>query len=184
MEVVENTCTMSRMSRPPSSYLFLANPGFFRYHEFHIFHLLSTIAEIDFYIAVGIIKMSIAAFNMRLSGFTSRKWQYAHWTFFILLFCYTIIAFCLNLFKCRPVVASFNSIAAGKLPNGFKCMPVLNLNTVLRSFNITMDYCLLAVPIIILWRTRLQSARKFRLFFAFSIGALACIGSVMSLVSK
>jgi len=168
MEVLESTCTMLRK----------------KYHEFYIFRWVSAVAQIDFFIGIGFIKMSITAFNMRLTGLSSERWTHAHWTFFGLIVCYTIVAFFLNVFTCNPVSAGYNAVAAGKLSEGFKCMPIILLGTVLRSINITMDYCLLAVPIIVLWRVQMDWFRKAKLFAVFSVGALACIGSAMTLISK
>jgi hypothetical protein len=128
--------------------------------------------------------MSITAFNMRLSAVWSKRWKYAHWVFFALLGAYTLIAFFLNVFTCRPAVASYDAIEAGKLTNGFKCMSVRQMGTILRAINITMDYMLLATPVIILWRVQMDWKRKIKLFIVFGVGALACIGSVMTLVAK
>lgn len=141
-------------------------------------------AQIVFFIAAGIVKMSITAFNMRLANMGSRRWMYAHWTFFVLLSCYIIIAFFLNVFTCVPAITSFDAVAAGKLGDGFTCMPISELNTILRVFNITMDFCLLLVPLMVLWRVRIPWPKKTRLALLCGVGALACIGSVMSLVSK
>ena len=35
------------------------------YHEYYIYHWLAAIAQIDFFVGVGLVKMSIAVFNMR-----------------------------------------------------------------------------------------------------------------------
>jgi hypothetical protein len=128
--------------------------------------------------------MSITAFNMRLTGLTSRPWMVAHWLFFALLVCYTIVAFALTVFPCTPIWSSFNLAEAGKLSQTPKCMPVRQIGTILRAINITMDYCLLAVPIVVLWTVQMDIYRKVKLFALFSVGALTCIGSVMTLVAK
>ena len=44
------------------------------YHQFYIFKLLGVISQTIFYMAIGFIKLSIIAFNMRLTGLTSRRW--------------------------------------------------------------------------------------------------------------
>ncbi|KAF2402858.1 hypothetical protein EJ06DRAFT_311298 [Trichodelitschia bisporula] len=153
------------------------------YQEYHIFHWLSAVAQIVFFIAVGIIKMSITAFNMRLTSRWPNNWNYAHWTFFALLIAYTLIAFFLNVFTCVPAMAGYDAIGSGKL-DSFKCMSIAHMGLILRCINITMDFMLLAVPIIVLWSIQMSWIRKARIIFAFAIGALACIGSVMTVIAK
>jgi hypothetical protein len=131
-----------------------------------------------FFVSVGFIKMSITMFNMRLTGLSSRKWMIAHWTFFGLLVVYTLTAFFMNVFQCIPVVGRFDAIATGKLPTPAKCMSTSQLGIIFSSIHVAMDFCLLTVPIIILWKVQMSLSTKLRLYFVFSIGAVSCIGSV------
>ena len=131
-----------------------------------------------FFVSVGIIKMSITVFNMRLTGISSPRWRIVHWVFFSLLVAYTLTALFMNVFQCAPVVANFDSIAAGKLPKRAKCLTENQLGSSLSTIHVTMDFCLLTVPIIILWRVQMSLWTRLRLYFVFSIGALSCIGSV------
>lgn len=144
----------------------------------------ASIGKLVFYVSVGIIKMSITMFNMRLTGLSSRNWMIAHWTFFALLVAYTLAAIFMNIFQCNPASVNFNSIAAGKMPTKLRCMSEYTLGTALSSMHVAMDFCLLAVPIILLWRVKLSWAKKLRLYCLFSIGAMSCIGSVFRQVTK
>lgn len=63
-------------------------------------------------------------------------------------------------------------------------MGVRQIGTILRAINITMDYCLLLVPIIVLSTVQMDVYRKIKLFALFCVGGLACIGSVLTLVAK
>jgi hypothetical protein len=137
-----------------------------------------------FFVAVGVVKMSITAFNMRVTGFASQRYIYAHRLFFVILGCYTILAIFLNVFKCSPVCAGFDAITAGKLPNGFVCSGSSMLNKVLRVINITLDFCLVFIFISLIWRVQMTAFMKIKLAALFSVGTLACIGSVMVLVSE
>jgi hypothetical protein len=92
--------------------------------------------------------------------------------------------FALTVFPCTPISSQFDVIAYGKLSYTPKCMSVRQIGTILRAINITMDYCLLAVPIIVLWTVQMDFRRKVELFALFSVGALACIGTVLTLVAK
>jgi hypothetical protein len=63
-----------------------------RYRKIYLFKWFSAVAQVVFFVSIGLVKMSITAFNMRLTGFSSSPWMVAHWTFFALLVCYTIVA--------------------------------------------------------------------------------------------
>lgn len=108
----------------------------------------------------------------------------AHWTFFVLIVCYTLVALALTVLPCDPIWATFNIARLGKLDKLPKCMGVRQIGTILRAINITMDYCLLLVPIIVLSMVQMDVYRKVKLFALFCVGGLACIGSVLTLVAK
>ncbi|KAK8220930.1 hypothetical protein IWZ01DRAFT_477862 [Phyllosticta capitalensis] len=154
------------------------------YIEYYYYHWLALVAQVDFFCCIGVIKMSIVVFNMRLTKFSSRAWTFGNWAFFAIVCCYVINAFFLNIFQCTPPHANFDYIAAGKLSYAPKCIGVAKMGTILRAINITLDYMLLAVPIIVLWKIKMSARQKLRLFALFSVGALACIGSAMTLVAK
>ena len=118
-------------------------------------------------------------FNMRLTGLTSPKWRIAHWTFFGLLVAYTITTLFVFVFQCDPPKANFDSIAAGKLSTAPRCLSENTLGSGLSSIHVAMDFCLLAVPIIVLWRVQMSWATKSRFFVVFGVGAMSCIGSVL-----
>jgi hypothetical protein len=145
---------------------------------------LANIAQIDFFVCVGVVKMSMTVFNIRLTSMTSTPWRITNWTFFALCAVYTLVAFFLNIFQCSPAGASFDLFIVARAGVVPKCTGVSDMNTILRVINIVLDYCLLLVPIVVIWRIQMSWAKKIRLFAVFGIGALACIGSVMTLVSK
>lgn len=136
-----------------------------------------------FYVYVGLVKMSIALFNIRLTTLTTRLWKYVNYVFFGLCTAYTLVALFLNVFKCNPPYASFNLIRiaeAGKVP---KCLSVNHMNSILR-LNLALDFTALAIPVIVLWKVQLTWKKKARIFGLLSIGLIACIASVMTLVSQ
>ena len=137
-----------------------------------------------FFLAVATIKMSIVMFNMRLTGLTSHKWMIAHWTFFGTLIVYWLTAFFMVTFQCSPPSAGFNSVAAGKLNSPPKCISETTLGDILSSWHVASDFCLLSVPVIVLWKVRMPWPRKARLFAVFSVGAMSCIGSVVRQVDQ
>lgn len=127
--------------------------------------------------------MSIACFNIRLTTISSRFWRNVNYTFFGVCTTYTIAALFLNIFKCNPPLASFNLLAVadyGKVP---KCLSVNDMNSILR-LNLALDFTALVIPVIVLWKVQLSWKKKARLFALLSIGLIACIASVMTLVSQ
>ncbi|KAE9975871.1 hypothetical protein BLS_002377 [Venturia inaequalis] len=137
------------------------------YEEQCVFKYLAAIAQVLFFVSLGFVKLSITAFNMRLTGFSSKNWMIAHWTFFMLIVCYTLVALALTVFPCDPIWATFDIARLGKLDKLPKCMGVRQIGTILRAINITMDYCLLLVPIIVLSMVQMDVYRKVKLFALF-----------------
>lgn len=137
-----------------------------------------------FFVSLGFVKLSITAFNMRLTGLSSRNWMIAHWIFFVLIVCYTLVALALTVIPCDPIWATFDMARSGKLDKLPRCMGIRQIGTILRAINITMDYCLLLVPIFVLSTVQMDVHHKIKLFALFCVGGLACIGSVLTLVAK
>ncbi|KAF7508622.1 hypothetical protein GJ744_009014 [Endocarpon pusillum] len=154
------------------------------YHEFYISNKLGNIGKICFFISVGVIKMSIVMFNRRLTGLTSARWMIAHWTFFALLVIYILCALFMTVFQCNPQEASFDLIAAGKLNSPKKCLSENQIGISLSTIHVVMDFCLLSVPIIVLWKVQMSWSAKFRFFVIFFIGAMSSIGSVLRQITQ
>jgi hypothetical protein len=135
--------------------------------------------KILFFTGVGIIKLSIALFLRRMSGVTSKGWRMANYFLIFLLVSYTLLALFWTCFQCREPPAMWDKIYSGKLASPSKCWSTLLLGTTLSVIHVTMDFILLMSPMIILWRVQLSKAKKARLYFVFSIGALSCVASVL-----
>jgi hypothetical protein len=144
---------------------------------------LAPAAATVFYVYVGIVKMSIALFNIRLTTLTTKFWKNVNWAFFVLCAAYTSAALFLNVFKCEPQYASYNLLRiaeSGKIP---KCLSVNHMNSILR-LNLALDFTALAIPVIVIWKVQMSWKKKARIFGVLSIGLVACIASVMTLVSQ
>lgn len=127
--------------------------------------------------------MSIALFNIRLTTLTTSFWKNVNWAFFVICAAYTLAALFLNVFKCNPQYASYNLLRIaeyGKVPN---CLSVNHMNSILR-LNLALDFTALAIPVIVIWKVQLSWKKKARIFALLSIGLVACIASVMTLVSQ
>lgn len=145
---------------------------------------LASVSQIDFFVCVGLVKMSIMAFNMRLTSMCSRAYRITNLSFMIVCGLYTIAAFSVNIFRCYPVGAGFDLLEVAQSGSTPACIDVATMNTFLRVINIVTDYCLLAIPISVIWKVRISRSKKLKLCVALGFGSLACVGSVMTLVSK
>ena len=145
---------------------------------------LGSASEIDFWITVGLINISITLFNRRLTGLTSRSWMIAHNIFLVLIVGYILSATFSTIFACRPFVG-FSLIKAGQLAEAPKCLNQNTFGTALSALHSTFDFALLTVPLITLYQIQMSMPKKLRLMFLFSIGSASCIGSVMrSVIQK
>lgn len=149
------------------------------YLEYYWFIRLAGIAELIFWITVGLIKVSITLFNRRLTGLTSRRWMIAHNVFLVLLVCYIVIALFVSLFECSPATSQYSLIRLGKIAKPAKCLNFNTIGIVLSSFHVVFDFALLSVPLIILYKINMNLSKKIRLAFLFSIGSISCIGSAL-----
>lgn len=127
--------------------------------------------------------MSIACFNIRLTTIASRSWTYVNYTFLVACGAYTVAALFLNVFRCDPPGASFDLLLVQRYGKKPECLPLNTMNTILR-INLALDFAALAIPIIVLWKVQMSWKKKGRLFALLSIGSIACIASVMTLVSQ
>ncbi|KAI9794752.1 MAG: hypothetical protein M1835_006383 [Candelina submexicana] len=152
------------------------------YHQYDVYNLITSIGKIVFYFAVATIKMSITLFNMRLTGLSSPRWMKVHWGFFSFLVCFMLTIFFTIIFQCDPPKAKFSLVAAGKLPHKAKCYSDSLQGTILSTIHVLTDVCLLSVPIIVLWKTRIDWKTKARLYFVFCIGGMSFIASFMRLI--
>lgn len=112
---------------------------------------------------------------------TSKKWQYAHWTYLALLICLLPICVCLNAFQCQPVAAeySFKAVAQVADPRTIKCLNGDKIGLATRCLHIITDWLLIPVPLIIIWRTQMKLSKKLRLMSVFAVGVVSSIASIM-----
>ncbi|KAI4113136.1 MAG: hypothetical protein LQ345_005818 [Seirophora villosa] len=154
------------------------------YHEIYMSNWIGSFAKIDFFVALAFVKLSITSFNMRLTGLSSRRWMYAHWTFFGILTAFLICSVFVFAFQCIPVVGAWDTIATAHLDEPPRCRADSNISKPLSILHILMDFCLLAVPLLVLWRIQLARNTRIRMYILFSIGALCCFAAVMREVSQ
>lgn len=154
------------------------------YEEYGHFKTFTNLCKPIFFVAVGLVKVSICLFNQRLTAMTSRTWKIFNWTFLSLLIVYIFLSLFWTLFQCNPPYAGWDPIRIGKEGQAFKCTPDTVTGSALSSIHVIMDFGLLSVPLIVLWKVRMGWGTKLRLYFVFSIGAMSFIGSVVRQVAQ
>ena len=125
------------------------------------------------------IKISITLFNRRLTGLTSQRWMMAHYTMLFLLVVYTITVLFLEIFKCSPPASQFSMIRVGQVEDRLKCLSFNKVGISLSAVHVTFDFALLSVPLIILYKIKMDRSKKIRLAILFSVGLMSCIASAM-----
>lgn len=103
----------------------------------------------------------------------------AHYTFLFLLVCYIIITLFLEMFKCHPPASQYSLIRIGQVENSVKCLHFTIIGISLSAVHVTFDFALLSVPLIILYKIKMDLGKKIRLAILFSVGSVSCIASVM-----
>jgi len=130
--------------------------------------------------AVGMIKLSIIFFNRRLTGLTSYRWMIVHYVFLALTISFMIVALFAELFQCTGLVnLKFSLLEKGRHATTIKCLDGNKIGYALAIVHSFLDFCLLSIPLIVLFQMKLTLSIKLRLGFLFSVGLLSCIGSVM-----
>ena len=136
-------------------------------------------AELLFFLSVGLVKVSITLFNRRLTGLTSERWMIAHNIFLGLLVSYLLVVVFTNIFFCNPARVHFSMVAYGSNPTPPVCMNGKVLPVFLSVMHILFDFALLSVPLTVLWKIQMSTSKKIKLCLLFSVGSVSCIGSVM-----
>ena len=103
-----------------------------------------------------------------------------HNIFLGLLVSYLVTAIFLNAFQCtHPAGVQYNLIRYGSLATKPKCLNSNALGIALSVIHITFDFALLSVPLIVLSKIKMSTAKKLRVGFLFSVGSISCVGSIM-----
>lgn len=113
------------------------------------------------------LKTSILVFYLRLSKNTQQVLRVASWIVLAIVNVSGVVLTLLNIFQCRPVVASFSSSYTGQA----QCIPLLTEFICSAPVNIVTDLAILALPIPVLTGMRLPKRQKYILVITFSVGA-------------
>ncbi|KAB8291620.1 hypothetical protein EYC80_006420 [Monilinia laxa] len=154
------------------------------YEEYGYFKRYTNLSKIFFFVAVGVVKVSICLFNRRLTAMTSRKWLLFNNIFLFLLVVYILVSLFWNIFSCSPAWGGWDPIRLGKENRRAVCFPVGTSGSILSTIHVVMDFGLLAVPLIVLWKVKMGWKTRGRLYVVFAVGGGSVIGSIFRQVEQ
>lgn len=149
------------------------------YEEYGHFKRYTNFSKILFFVSVGVVKISICLFNRRLTSMTSRKWLIFNNVFLFLLLAYVLVSLFWNIFSCSPAWGGWDAVRLGKEDIKAVCFPVGTSGSILSTIHVLMDFGLLAVPIIVLWKVKMGWSTRGRLYIVFAVGGGSMIGSIL-----
>ncbi|KAK8140407.1 hypothetical protein PG984_000473 [Apiospora sp. TS-2023a] len=152
------------------------------YEDYNTFVYYGTIDKWMFYLTVGFVKLSLAFFIRRLAQNISKFWRWFCDFFIFTLVVYIGLAIFWDILSCSPFQSQWDRHYSGQLEEP----PVCYMEGIQgRFFNIThvvQGVMLLASPVIILWRVRMDRAKKTRLFIIWASGTIAVLCGLMRLI--
>ena len=121
-------------------------------------------------LAITLAKLSLLLFLYRLFS-VSTKFRIASWTLGTIISVWALVTILLGLFSCKPIVAQFD-FKLRYAPTTV-CKPAsYDVENVYGFCNILADFSLLLMPMPMLWRLHMATAKKVGLAIVFASGML------------
>ncbi|CAG7557580.1 unnamed protein product [Fusarium equiseti] len=149
------------------------------YEQYNLYMYYLTICKIIFYVAVGLIKVSITLFVRRLADRASKGWRLFADFFLGTVIIYILLAIFWLIFSCRPLGSAWNKKYAGSLEEAPVCVDSIFQNKFLSSMHVAQNIVLLLAPIVILWYVKINKSKKARLFFIWLVGGTTVLGGLL-----
>lgn len=149
------------------------------YSQYNIYAYYGRVCQIIFYIAVGLIKISITLFIRRIVDCISRFWTVVTDVFLAVEVAYVLLAVFWQVLLCKPPRASWDRRYAGSLDTPATCLDNTLAVRTLRVAHLALGVLLLLTPVVILWSVRMRWQKKARLFLIWAAGALSVIGGLL-----
>ncbi|KAH7357896.1 hypothetical protein B0T11DRAFT_229482 [Plectosphaerella cucumerina] len=149
------------------------------YAQYNSAMLNAMICKTTFYVAVGLIKLSIALFIRRMADRLSTWWRVICDVLITSIIAYILLSIFYTVFACNPPDAQWSFEARGRrepLPN---CINMDIQAKLLSGTHVAQGMALLSTPIIILWKVRMAKAKKIRLFVIWALGGLTVLGGLL-----
>ncbi|KAK2043399.1 hypothetical protein LZ31DRAFT_468371 [Colletotrichum somersetense] len=149
------------------------------YEQYASGMVAAMVCKTTFYVAVGMIKLSMTIFVQRLAERLSSWWRILCNVFIASLIAYMGFAIFVLVFACNPPATQWDLALLGRIESAPTCMDLGVQTKVLTSIHVAQGLMLLFTPIIILWKVRMPTAKKARLFTMWIIGGLAVLGGLL-----
>ncbi|WQF82147.1 hypothetical protein CDEST_07161 [Colletotrichum destructivum] len=149
------------------------------YDDYQFYSYYLTLCRLLYYPTVGIIKISITLFIRRLVDTAYRTWKMVADVFLGTLVAYVLLAVFWNLFICSPSRVIWDREFAGSLAEPAACGNQFGSAKILSIIHVVQSVLLLATPIIILWKVRIDRGKKVRLFIIWAAGGLTVTGGLL-----
>lgn len=149
------------------------------YSQYNVYAYYGRVCQIIFYIAVGLIKISITLFIRRIVDCISRFWTVVTDIFLAVEVAYVLLAVFWQALLCKPPRASWDRWYAGSLDSPATCLDNTLAVRTLRVAHLALGVLLLLTPVVILWSVRMRWQKKARLFLIWAAGALSVIGGLL-----
>lgn len=116
----------------------------------------------------------------RIADRASRAWTIVADVFIATVAAYTIAAMFSNIFICSPPRAAWDMAYGGQIPApGVVCKNAILSTKILSTVHVVQGALLLLTPIVILWKVKMDTWKKCRLFFIWAAGGFAVIGGLL-----
>ncbi|KAF6806813.1 integral membrane protein [Colletotrichum musicola] len=149
------------------------------YDDYQFYSYYLTVCRLLYYPTVGVIKISITLFIRRLVDTAYRTWRIVADIFLGSLVAFVLASIFWGIFVCNPPRAVWDREYAGSLEEPPTCGSTLLSSKVLSIIHVVQSILLLATPIIILWRVRIDLGKKIRLFIIWTAGGLTVAGGLL-----
>ncbi|KAI9800063.1 MAG: hypothetical protein M1825_004245 [Sarcosagium campestre] len=149
------------------------------YSEFALTLNLLPSQTIIFYASVGIAKISINLFNMRVTSMTTRYWMIFHRVLLFILVGFLLFCIFGNIFLCRPVRASFDAVWRAQNVDRVKCLNSSKFQGAVSYTHVGLDIILWSIPIVIIAQTKIRKAIKIRLLLLFCLGTIPVLCALL-----
>lgn len=149
------------------------------YAQYDRGNLTGTICKVIFYESVGLIKISIALFIRRLTNHTLLRWRWFCNIFIISVVVFMLLALFWTLFTCSPPQIQWSIYERGRHNVPPVCVNMKLQSQVLGGIHLAQGLILSSAPIFILWKVRMNRAKKIRLFIYWGTGGITILGGLL-----
>ncbi|KAH2460410.1 hypothetical protein KXW63_000660 [Aspergillus fumigatus] len=135
-------------------------------------------AEIAYYVIVGVTKISLLIFYLRI--FTTSSFNFLRKLSYVLLVAIsllTVIYVVVCVFQCRPIALAWDKGMKGT------CINVTVFFYCHADLNILADFCIYIMPMPLFWTVKRSAKERAALVGIFAVGGFVCLTGIIRLTS-